>query len=275
MTSPLWEFKVIHINVEDSTSKPAEPAQGAPASAPAVAPPQPGQPIFSPDYLRQEFPQHYAQQHPAMQLQTFLNAQGQEGWDFIGCFPLGSLSMMFFRRPQPAPVVLPPSAPPASQDDPRLERLQQSLDTVLHRLAALEARPAGVASPVQSKPKRQVTLPAPVAAPTKRLPEILRLERRRSPAPQSKRPQVLNLDQRNQLPAGRAVPTVHAAEAMGFRSYASLLGFGAKHGYRPGLVKPGPNGLSAVYLGLEKRSGGGKDVRLWRVVPSDQLPVPD
>lgn len=257
MSSPSWEFKVIHINVED---KPGQAPQ-APAS-PEPAPPT--GPIFSETYLRQEFPQHYAQQqaqqHPAVQLQSFLNSQGQEGWDFVGCFPLGSLTMMFFRRPLPAPVVLPPSppsaapAPPQPEPAPVLERLQQGLDAVLRRLDALEA---GGFPGVQPQPSSAASSSAA------------------APPPARRRPQVLSLDQRNQLPPGQAVPTTRAAELMGFRSYASLLGYGAKHGYRPGLVKPGPNGFSAVYLGLERRAGGGKALRLWRVLPSDALPSPD
>lgn len=274
MSSPSWEFKVIHINVEDKSGKAPE----APAS-PEPAPPT--GPIFSETYLRQEFPQHYAQQqaqqHPAVQLQSFLNSQGQEGWDFVGCFPLGSLTMMFFRRPLPAPVVLPPSPPPAAPAPPQpeptsvLERLQQGLDAVLRRLDALEAsglqgvqpeRPS--ASPSSASPSSASSSSAAAPPPPRRV----------AASPQ-RRPQVLSLDQRNQLPPGQAVPTTRAAELMGFRSYASLLGYGAKHGYRPGLVKPGPNGFSAVYLGLERRAGGGKALRLWRVLPSDALPSPD
>jgi hypothetical protein len=67
--------------------------------------------VFSENFLKKEFPQFYEKpptegsaaqaQHPAHQLQTFLNGHGAQGWELIGVFPVGNLTMMFFRRPKP------------------------------------------------------------------------------------------------------------------------------------------------------------------------------
>ena len=66
-----------------------------------------------------------------------------------------------------------------------------------------------------------------------------------------------------------------AAQALGYRSAASLANHGARHGYTPGLVKLGPNGQAAIYRGQASGQGvgggGGKDRRLWIVVPSAVL----
>ena len=35
----------------------------------------------------------------ATQLQLHMNKLGQDGWEFVGVFPVGQLVMMFFRRP--------------------------------------------------------------------------------------------------------------------------------------------------------------------------------
>jgi hypothetical protein len=106
-----WETRVIHLNI-DSTP-PAPPVQGPQQSPPPQQVPPPAQnPLFSESYLKQEFPDHYTgaakpgaeqSQHPAAQLQGFINGFGQEGWEFIGIFPVGQLVMMFFRRPQLEP----------------------------------------------------------------------------------------------------------------------------------------------------------------------------
>jgi hypothetical protein len=81
--------------------------------------------MFSDTFLKKEFPQFYQKppsegsasqaQHPAHQLQTFLNGHGAQGWELIGVFPVGNLTMMFFRRskpsePKPASPAQEPSA---------------------------------------------------------------------------------------------------------------------------------------------------------------------
>jgi len=108
-----WEYQVIHINVEPPRppGPPSRPADGPAAAPPAAGEGSGGKPMFSENFLKKEFPQFYEKplteasaaqaQHPAHQLQTFLNGHGAQGWELIGVFPVGNLTMMFFRRPKP------------------------------------------------------------------------------------------------------------------------------------------------------------------------------
>ena len=61
------------------------------------------------------------------------------------------------------------------------------------------------------------------------------------------------------------------AKALNFRSYATLAGYGSRHGYPLGLVKEGPNQMAAVYVGMEQGDRGGRARRLWVVVPVARL----
>lgn len=104
---PRWEYQVIHLNVESAATPPASPGT-AQAPTPGPAPTADtnsakSPPVFSQEYLQKEFPGFYTpnssgQQHPAQQLQSFLNGVGLQGWSLIGVFPLGHLLMMIFRR---------------------------------------------------------------------------------------------------------------------------------------------------------------------------------
>ena len=67
------------------------------------------------------------------------------------------------------------------------------------------------------------------------------------------------------------MPTCHAAKALNFRSYATLAGYGSRHGYPLGLVKEGLNQMAAVYIGMEQGDRGGRARRLWVVVPVARL----
>lgn len=248
-----WETRVIHLNITNDPPAPATPAQGA-----QPAPPLPQNPLFSESYLKEEFPNHYAgpqpsgpeqSQHPAVQLQGFINGLGQEGWEFVGVFPVGQLVMMFFRRPLPPESALPPAEPKS------LEPSEAVLQQVLERLERLEASSAAQPS----------GLPRPSS----------RASRPRSPRAMSNRTaavRVLNPYQRQQLPPDPSLPTMHAATALGLRSPGGLLTYGARHGFPPGLVKLVGNGMAAVYLGTEKRQSGGKSTRLWKVLRQSDLP---
>ena len=108
-----WEYQVIHINVEPPRPEgPPPPAGGAATTPPVAGESSGGKPMFSDTFLKKEFPQFYQKppsegsasqaQHPAHQLQTFLNGHGAQGWELIGVFPVGNLTMMFFRRPKPS-----------------------------------------------------------------------------------------------------------------------------------------------------------------------------
>ncbi|MCX5959226.1 MAG: hypothetical protein NT053_05105 [Cyanobacteria bacterium] len=104
-----WEYQVIHINVEPPKPQgPPPPADGAATTQPVAGESSGAKPMFSDTFLKKEFPQFYQKpptegsasqaQHPAHQLQTFLNGHGAQGWELIGVFPVGNLTMMFFRR---------------------------------------------------------------------------------------------------------------------------------------------------------------------------------
>jgi len=121
-----WEYQVIHINVEPPRPQgPPPPADGAAPKPPDAGESSGGKPMFSETFLKKEFPQFYQKppsegsasqaQHPAHQLQTFLNGHGAQGWELIGVFPVGNLTMMFFRRskhsePKPTRAAQEPAA---------------------------------------------------------------------------------------------------------------------------------------------------------------------
>jgi hypothetical protein len=238
VTPQRWETRVIHLNIANTP-----PGPPAPAPAPQQEePPTSQRPLFSETYLKQEFPDHYSppqqpgsdqSQHPAVQLQGFINGLGQEGWEFVGVFPIGQLVMMFFRRPLPVEAQPEPAVESAASSQ------QDVLQQILQRLEALEGA---------SAPRRTITTSS------------------KTPA------RVLNPIEQDQLPPAPSLPTQHAATAMGLRSAGGLLTFGARHGFPPGLVKLVSNGMAAVYLGTEKRQRGGRSIRLWKVLPQSALP---
>lgn len=91
-----WEYRVIHINV-DNGPPPTPPTPEAASERLGGA--------LSPDFIAREFPDFYSKnqslpKHPAAQLQHFLNLLGQEGWEFIETAQVGPLLMFFFKRPQ-------------------------------------------------------------------------------------------------------------------------------------------------------------------------------
>ena len=260
-----WETRVIHLNLNSKPSGDARPPTQQAPKPQAEPPADPAKPLFSEAYLKEEFPNHYSEQagaqakppvppkpqHPATQLQSFMNKLGSEGWEFVGVYPIGQLTMMMFRRPlppeqppEPAEVQqsLPtPSAPPVAPP-PADPSLQAVLQQILSRLEALE----------QPQPEALSPAPALASAPV----------------------QVLSAQQLQALAASEPLPSSKAAQALGLRSPASLLNFGARHGYRPGLVKRSSNGMAAVYRGEAQRESGGKALRLWSVLPQSGLPQP-
>jgi len=328
---PRWEYQVIHLNVEEKPNN-----QPPPPPPPVQTEGQPPnlQKVFSQTYLEQEFPNFYnAQQqqakaaqpqHPALQLQHFLNGQGEQGWSLVGIYSLGSLLMMFFRRrvaeataaePAPAAPVAAPAPSPEAAPSPAAPAADTAvLEAILQRLQALEARleqgtgspsaapaaptpppePAASSRPARSaSPRSQANRAAAPTRPVRPRTTATsdgRRTRRRSSATGGNGNEILQvipkatdrIDGRILTPPERrtfegevGIPTVHAAKALGFRSYASLATFGTKHGYPEGLVKKGANQMVAIYQGSEKGAGGGKDKRLWVVVPQSRLPNGD
>ncbi|QPN61927.1 hypothetical protein [Synechococcus sp. CBW1004] len=271
-----WEYQVVHLNVEGGQTPPA----GGPARQGPPAPQQRPEAVFSKEYLEKEFPGFYSSQpgggsaqakdHPANQLRTFLNNQGQQGWQLLGFFPVGQLTMIIFRRPQrtspsvgtatsvgasperrdgaplpPAPEVATapaspeaaaPAPPPSAPPQPSTELLAR----ILERLEALERRlPA--ASSSTAEPDPWADLEDGAILPPQRWGELEDQPRLSTPA---------------------------AARALGFRSAASLLNLAARNGYRQGLVKRGLASTLAVYMGSETSGRG--DRHVWVV-----LPIPD
>lgn len=217
-----WEYLVIHLNVEPSRPPAGASPSDSGAEPPAAAEGGSPRPVFSESFLKKEFPQFYEPrsgegaagqpQHPAQQLQTFLNGHGSLGWELIGVFPVGALSMLFFRRPNGTPQE-PAAASLSPQSDPQ--------------------------------PRQGQRLP---------------------PASE-----LLSQAQFESLASEPTMPSSLASKAIGLRSATSLANHGARYGYRPGLCKTGPNGLVAIYIGLGPAQGGGKERRLWVVVPAQRL----
>lgn len=92
-SNPVWEYKVIHLNIKNNEAPSAEAASSATKGT------------FSPQFLKQEFPDIYSNKsnanHPARQLQEALNRLGKEGWELLEISQIGSLTMMFFKRLKP------------------------------------------------------------------------------------------------------------------------------------------------------------------------------
>ena len=306
-----WEYQVIHINVE-----PPKPP-GQPADGPAAAPPAAGEgsgnkPMFSETFLKKEFPQFYEKpptegssaqaQHPAHQLQTFLNGHGDQGWELIGVFPVGNLTMMFFRRPKPSePKPAKQAQEPAALKPGMASKLAMAPPSATAPASAVE--PASAMAPASTVGSDAASGPAAEAADNDAaregtLHEVLRrleqIEERlrgrevagESPAPTGRQgqPKAGRSEARSAVPGEWVTPaqlanladetpltSSRAAQAIGLRSAASLANHGARYGYAPGLSKRGPNGLVAIYTGSGAAEKGGNERRLWIVVPAQRL----
>lgn len=255
-----WEYQVVHLNVEASTSPPAAPPVAPPPGLEpeAGAPPIRVEAVFSKEYLEKEFPGFYGtpappagapvKEHPATQLRGFLNLQGRDGWQLLGFYPVGELQMMIFRRPLlPPPVAAEPAA--TAGEAPQQQQDQAPVLTrILERLEALEQRLQPESLSPSASPQAAAATALPLALAGLEDGEILPLQRH------------------GELDGLPRLSTPEAARALGFRSAASLLNLAARSGYRQGLVKRGANAALAVYVGSEKSGRGGRDRRLWVVL---------
>ena len=142
-----WEYQVIRLNIEPPV--PAGPEQAEPSQAPADAAATTQKPaeqtqakVFSEAYLKEEFPRFYdsslqaqqaaaqAQQaDPAFQLQDFLNAQGQQGWELVGFQHAPPHVFIVFKRP---------AAGQESAQAAQSEQLRLTLDLANRALAIIE-----------------------------------------------------------------------------------------------------------------------------------------
>ena len=116
-----WEYQVIRLNIEPPVAQsPSAEQEGAAPPSPAKSDQPAGTAasgqkgvMFSEAYLKEEFPRFYdsslqaqqaaaqAQQQndPAFQLQDFLNAQGQQGWELVGFQHAQPHVFIVFKRP--------------------------------------------------------------------------------------------------------------------------------------------------------------------------------
>jgi hypothetical protein len=129
---PKWEYRVVHINVENT--KPPMRRSGSSeqdrAGKSQASPQQASQHLhgaLSPSFIAREFPEYYSLQggdspkgtHPAEQLQSFLNKLGINGWEMTTTAQVGALLMFFFKRPLRE---LPPTIKPTQSDETSLSQ---------------------------------------------------------------------------------------------------------------------------------------------------------
>ena len=90
-----WEYHVVHLNVDDSSSKDEEANNPEAASEKLKG-------SLSPDFLKDQFPEQYQEnvgsEHPAMQLSKFLNKKGQERWELSETIKIGKMLFLIMKR---------------------------------------------------------------------------------------------------------------------------------------------------------------------------------
>ncbi len=91
-----WEYHVVHINFEGSSSKIDEASNPEAASEKLKG-------SLSPDFLKDQFPEQYQVndnlEHPATQLSKFLNKKGREQWELSETISIGKLLFLIMKRP--------------------------------------------------------------------------------------------------------------------------------------------------------------------------------
>ena len=91
-----WEYHVVHLNVDDSSSKSEEASNPEAASEKLKG-------SLSPDFLKDQFPEQYQEnndsEHPAVQLSKFLNKKGLEQWELSETIRIGQLLFLIMKRP--------------------------------------------------------------------------------------------------------------------------------------------------------------------------------
>ena len=90
-----WEYHVVHLNVDDSSSQSEEASNPEAASEKLKG-------SLSPDFLKDQFPEQYQEnegsQHPAIQLSKFLNKMGLERWEISETFKIGKMLFLIMKR---------------------------------------------------------------------------------------------------------------------------------------------------------------------------------
>ena len=90
-----WEYQVIHLNVDDSSSKNDETSNPEAASEKLKG-------SLSPDFLKDQFPEQYHEsegsEHPAVQLSKFLNKKGMDRWELSETIKIGKILFLIMKR---------------------------------------------------------------------------------------------------------------------------------------------------------------------------------
>ena len=90
-----WEYQVIHLNVDDTSSKSDEASNPKAASEKLKG-------SLSPDFLKDQFPEQYHEnegsEHPATQLSNFLNKKGLENWELSETLKIGKMLFLIMKR---------------------------------------------------------------------------------------------------------------------------------------------------------------------------------
>ena len=90
-----WEYQVIHLNVDDSSSKSEEASNPEAASEKLKG-------SLSPDFLKDQFPDQYQEnegsEHPAIQLSKFLNKKGLDRWELSETIKIGMMLFLIMKR---------------------------------------------------------------------------------------------------------------------------------------------------------------------------------
>jgi hypothetical protein len=90
-----WEYQVIHLNVDDSSSKNDEASNPEAASEKLKG-------SLSPDFLKDQFPEQYQEnegsEHPAVQLSKFLNKKGMDKWELFETIKIGKMLFLIMKR---------------------------------------------------------------------------------------------------------------------------------------------------------------------------------
>ena len=90
-----WEYQVIHLNVDDSSSKNEEASNPEAASEKLKG-------SLSPDFLKDQFPDQYQEnegsEHPAIQLSKFLNKKGLDRWELSEKIKIGKMLFLIMKR---------------------------------------------------------------------------------------------------------------------------------------------------------------------------------
>ncbi len=90
-----WEYYVVHLNVDDSSSKTDEASNPEAASEKLKG-------SLSPDFLKDQFPEQYQEnedsEHPAIQLSKFLNKKGLDQWELSETIKIGKMLFLIMKR---------------------------------------------------------------------------------------------------------------------------------------------------------------------------------